>query len=162
MKGNLQNNLLLPHGFQKISWVLLLPNLALGIYLLLIGFDTMSLALLFERVVHSGRTVDVSAIGNGIASWLNNEMIVGLLLGALFVSCSRERVEDEMIARIRLGALLSALYVNTAIVIVAALFVYGLDFVDVMVYNLFTLPLLFAAIYRWQLWRLKKAARDEE
>ena len=31
-----------------------------------------------------------------------------------------------------------------------------------MVYNLFTLPLLFTAIYRWQLRRMRKEAGDEE
>lgn len=155
-------NLLLPHGFQKIGWALLIPSLLLGIYLLFNGLDTSSLAAMIERVVRSGREADIEALGNGVEPWLNNFLIVALLLGPLFIACSRERVEDEMIDRIRLNALLTALYVDTTVVIVAALAVYGLAFIDLMIYNLFTLPLLFAAIYRWQLRRMRKEAGDEE
>lgn len=46
--------------------------------------------------------------------------------------------------------------------IVAALCVYGLDFLDVLVYNLFTLPLLFLMIYKGMLWKENRAANDEE
>ena len=97
-----------------------------------------------------------------LETWLNNLLIIGILCGSLFITCSREKVEDEMIARIRLDALLFALYANTAVIVVAALAAYGLAFVDVMIYNLFTLPLLFLVILRYRLWRLKKATRNEE
>lgn len=158
----MKNNLLLPHGFQKIGWALLVPSLLLGVYLVFNGLDTTDLASMIERIVRSGRTVNVHKIGNGIEPWLNNTLIIALLLGSIFVTCSHERVEDEMITHIRLNALLLALYIDIAVIIVAALAVYGLAFIDVMVYNLFTLPLLFAAIYRWQLWRMRKEAGDEE
>ena len=154
--------LLLPHRFQKIGWALLVPSLLLGSFIVFNGHDTSGLAAKIEYVVRLGREVDIQRLGNGIEPWLNNFIIISLLLGAVFVTCSRERVEDEMIAHIRLNALLTALYVHTAVVIVAALAVYGLAFVDVMVYNLFTLPLLFTAIYRWQLRRMRKEAGDEE
>lgn len=155
-------NLLLPHGFQKIGWALLVPSLLLGSLIVFNGLDTSALAAKIEYVVRPGREVNIKTLGSGIEPWLNNFLIISLLLGALFVTCSRERVEDEMIGRIRLNALLTALYVDTAVVIVAALAVYGFSFVDVMVYNLFTLPLLFTAIFRWQLLRMRKEAGDEE
>ncbi|MDE6865183.1 MAG: hypothetical protein K2I97_03020, partial [Alistipes sp.] len=111
------------------------------------GFDAAGLTKMFSR---------------DLETWLNNLLIIGILCGSLFITCSREKVEDEMIARIRLDALLFALYANTAVIVVAALATYGLAFVDVMIYNLFTLPLLFLVILRYRLWRLKKATRNEE
>ena len=74
----------------------------------------------------------------------------------------RERIEDEGIGRIRLNALLAALYANCAAVAAAALVTYGAAFLDIMIYNLFTLPLLFLLIFRWQLRRYTKEAADEE
>lgn len=137
---------LLPHRFRRIGWVLLAPATLLGIALQWCDFSPEQLASPLARW----------------SPWLNNVALVGILAGLLMVACSREPVEDEMIARIRLNALLAALYVHTAVVIVAALTVYGLDFFYVMVYNLFTLPLLFAAIYGWQLQRIRKEAGDDE
>ena len=115
--------LLLPHSFKKIGWVILIPTLLLGVLMLIDGFN-----------------------GN-----------VGI-----FVACSRERIEDEMISRIRLNALLTALYVNYALLIATALCTYDLSFLYVMIYNLLTMLLIFLAVFRWKLWRLKHAVADEE
>ena len=84
------------------------------------------------------------------------------IAGTLLIACSRERIEDEGIGRIRLNALLAALYANCAAVAAAALVTYGAEFLDIMIYNLFTLPLLFLLIFRWQLRRYAKEAADEE
>ncbi len=139
----MKNSMLLPYRFKKIGWAIFIPTLLLGIVVAFQGFDTTGLS-------------------QNLETWLNNLLIIGILCGSLFITCSREKIEDEMIARIRLEALLFALYANTAVIVVSALATYGLAFVDVMVYNLFTLPLLFLVILRYRLWRLKKTIRNEE
>ncbi len=139
----MKNSMLLPYRFKKIGWAIFIPTLLLGIVVAFQGFDTAGLS-------------------QNLETWLNNLLIIGILCGSLFITCSREKIEDEMIARIRLEALLFALYANTAVIVVSALATYGLAFVDVMVYNLFTLPLLFLVILRYRLWRLKKTIRNEE
>ena len=67
-----------------------------------------------------------------------------------------------MISRIRLNALLTALYVNYALLIATALCTYDLSFLYVMIYNLLTMLLIFLAVFRGKLWRLKHAVADEE
>ena len=67
-----------------------------------------------------------------------------------------------MIAHIRLNSLLTALYINYALLIVAALAVYDLDFLNVMMYNMFTILLIFMAVFRYKIWRMKKGAEDEQ
>lgn len=42
-------------------------------------------------------------------------LIIGIIAGSILVTCSRERVEDEMNGRIRLNALLLSLYANFAV-----------------------------------------------
>lgn len=97
-----------------------------------------------------------------INRFLNNFALIGALIGSILAACSREQVEDEMITRIRLNALLTALYLQTALMIGAALFIYDLTFLSVMFGNLVALPLLFLGLLRWQLWRMRKEVRDEE
>ena len=93
---------------------------------------------------------------------LNNIAIIGISIGAILSTCSREKVEDEMIQQIRLNSLLIALYINYAILIVCSLTIYDLDFLNVMLYNMFTILLIFMAVYHWKIWRAKKGVEDEQ
>ncbi len=78
------------------------------------------------------------------------------------VCCSREKIEDEMVERIRLNALLLTLYIYAALIIVATLLVNGINFLDVMIYNLVAQPILYVVIYRIMLLRWKKSLDNEE
>lgn len=155
----MKKEMLLPYGFKKIGWAILIPTLLLGILMLIDGFNGLPSFLLSDNAdTPVYRFLDSAAM----ACALNNIALIGICVGGILVACSRERIEDEMISRIRLNALLTALYVNYALLILAALCVYGEHFLNIMVYNLFTMLLIFLAVFRWQLWRLKKEAGDEE
>ena len=93
---------------------------------------------------------------------LNNHIVLWLWLGTIFVACSREKIEDEMISRIRLNALLMALYIQAVCIIVATFVFNSLDFLNVMIYNLVAYPIIFVGAYRVMLWRIRKEADDEE
>ena len=131
--------LLFPHRFQKVGWVIFALAAALGVYLCITEFE-----------------------GFGGSYTMNNIAIIGIAIGGILATCSREKVEDEMISHIRLNALLIALYVNYAILIVCSLLVYDFDFIQVMIYQMFTILLVFMFIFRYQVWRLQKGAGDEE
>ncbi len=128
--------LLFPHRFQKVGWVIFALAAALGVYLCITDFEG--------------------------SYTMNNIAIIGIAIGGILATCSREKVEDEMISHIRLNALLIALYVNYAILIVCSLLVYDFDFIQVMIYQMFTILLVFMFIFRYQVWRLQKGADDEE
>ncbi len=76
-------------------------------------------------------------------------MIAGLLL----VAFSKEKVEDEMISRLRLESLQWGIYANYLILAVAMLTIYDIAFVDVMICNMFTVLLVFIGRFRWLLHR---------
>lgn len=128
--------LLFSHGFQKFGWCVFAVGVIFGIYILVSDYDTDSL--------------------------VNNIAIIGTVAGAILVTCSREKIEDEMVRQVRFNSLLVALYVNYAVLIVCSLLVYGLDFMSVMIYNMFTILLIFMVVFRYRMWRLNKEAKDEE
>ena len=139
---------LLPYGYKRVGWVLLIVAIAVGIFAASIGFDYESVALF--------RSLQLKD------PLINNYIVIGLWLGVLFVGCSREKIEDEMIARMRLNALLIALYIQAAFIIVATFVCNNLDYLTVMMYNLVTYPLIFVTAYRTMLWRARKEVCDEE
>lgn len=128
--------LLFPHSFQRIGWVVFTISAAIGAYIL--------------------------STDNTDSYLLNNIAIIGTCIGAILATCSRENVEDEMTGQIRLNSLLIALYINYAILIVCSLVIYDLDFLSVMLYNMFTILLIFMVVFRWKIWRVKKATENEQ
>ncbi|MBQ8779466.1 MAG: hypothetical protein IJZ49_07095 [Alistipes sp.] len=127
--------LLFPHSFQRIGWVVFAISAAIGAYILFTD--------------------------NTDSYLLNNIAIIGTCIGAILATCSREEVEDEMTGQIRLNSLLTALYINYAILIVCSLLIYDLDFLSVMLYNMFTILLIFMVVFRWKIWQVKKATENE-
>ena len=128
--------MLFPHGFQKWGWCILAVGVMVGIYVLVTDYGTGPL--------------------------VNNIAIIGTVSGAILATCSQEKIEDEMVRQIRLNSLLVALYVNYAVLIVCSLLVYDLDFLLVMMYNMFTMLLIFMVVFRYRMWRLNKVVKDEE
>lgn len=148
----MNKNPLLPYSFKKIGWALFIPTALFGVLMAVDGFNGFPSFLLPGNPVSNSTRDAVS----------NNIVLIGVLVGALLVTCSREKIEDEMIARIRLNALLTALYINIAAAVIASLTLYDFDYLYVMVVNMVSLPILFLIIERVLLWRLRKEASHEE
>ena len=139
---------LLPYGFKWAGWVLLLSSLLLGGWIVAMDFDPQSSELLSSLQLEG--------------TLINNYAVIGLWLGAIFVGCSKERVEDEMITRIRLNALMIGFYLQAIFIIIATFVCNSLDYLEVMLYNLVTYPLIFVVIYRWMLRSALRGLSDEE
>ena len=144
--------LLLPYSFKRIGWVLFIPTALLGLLMAIDGFNGFPTFLLPDSTAGSETLSRVS----------NNVVLIGELLGTLLITCSRERIEDELITRIRLNALLAALYATIGIAVIAALLLYDFAYLNFLICNLCLLPVLFLVIERVMLWRLGKEAAHEE
>lgn len=144
--------LLLPHSFKKIGWCIFVPTALLGILMAFDGFNGFPGTLLSDSTQISG-TIDI---------WSNNVAIIGVLLGAVFITCSRERIEDELIGRIRLNALLVSLYCSVGTTVAATLLLYDFTYLNFMIFNLCLLPVLFLIIEQIMLLRFRKEAAHEE
>ena len=151
---------LLPHSFKKVGWAILIPTFIIGLMMFIDGCNGFP-GYLMKGLDPAGglyRVLDSDAM----TAILNNIAIIGICAGSLFVACSREPIEDELITQVRLNSLLVALYLNTAFVVVSALCFYELDYLYVMIGNIFTVLLVFLVVYEVKLWRLKKSLSHEE
>lgn len=133
-------NLLFPHIFQPIGWMMFVLSLIVGA---LIFFNALSF---------SGDT--------GIV--VNDIVIIGIALGALLIVCSKERGEDEMTRSIRLASILNSIYVYVAILVTGTILINGSDFLVFAVFNTLILPILFVLNFRLEMRRYNKMCEDEE
>lgn len=137
----LMKNYLFPHIFQPIGWVMFVLSLIIGI------------------AVYYGANVFGAGITETIAI---DSAIIGIALGALFIVCSKERVEDEMTQSIRLSSLLNSIYAYVILLVVCTLFINGIDYLVFALFNLALFPIIFVCNFRLEMHRYNKMCEDEE
>ena len=144
---------LFPHRFRLIGWIVFIPSAILGLAAMYNDFkvDWLKADWLSESITitsHDSIThlMDDQDLTDEIAA-------IGVIAGLLLIAFSREKVEDEMIGQLRLEALQWSVYANYIVLAIAILTVYDTAFFEVMVYNMFTVLLVFIARFRWLLYR---------
>lgn len=80
-----------------------------------------------------------------------------VLIGLLIVAYSRERIEDEFVAHIRLQSLLWSVAVYYAIVLISVWVFYDDAFWSVMIYHLFMPLLFYVVVFRINYWKRMKS-----
>lgn len=144
---------LFPNSVKTIAWVILIFGFVGGI--LVTGFDFKP-EIFDVKVLSIYSTDGFYNENHGFFKWIEQNIfddICGILviIGGILVGFSKEKVEDEFIMQLRLSSLALAVYVNYAILLLAFISVHGFDFFTVMVYNMFTLLLIFIIIFQVKL-----------
>lgn len=159
----MKTNYLFPNSFKKSSGILFLISL-LGIILIpIINKDGNVIQLqsnIFALFYDEG-------LKTRSMSWIKDDIFpellgIILILSGLIFAFSKEKMEDEMISKIRVESLVWATYINYAVLLFCIIFIYGLSFFSVMVYNMFTLILFFIIRFHWMLYKNDKIYNHEE
>ena len=142
-------NLLFPHIFQLIGWIMFVPSMIAGgiIFSGFLPFDGI-----MELLSYDGMTETI----------VNDIVIIGIALGSLFIVCSKERIEDEMTSSIRLSSILNSIYAYVALLVACTILINGVDFIIFAFINLSILPILFVCNFRLEMHRYNKMFGDEE
>ena len=144
-KITFMNIKLLPHTYKKIGWFLLLPAFVAGVYVWFISDFTDGPKIntfgYFGDELFGGqkkspiRIDDIRVIPNVIS--------VLFLIGGLLIMFSKEKKEDEYINQIRLNSFQYSVFLNYILLFFCIVFIHGIPFYHVMVYNLFTIILIY-------------------
>lgn len=153
---------LLPHKYKKVGWILLIPATILWIYLIYKGYDGLDIdvtvfAIISEFGLSEGQYFDLIQVDitNTLAG-------IFFIAGALLVIFSKERNEDEFIASLRQSSILWAVLVNYILLFLAFVFIYGFAFLTVMMYNMFTILIIYIIRFHYILYRNSQKLSDEE
>jgi len=156
----MSNKLLLANKYKKVGWIIFIPSIILGLYKLIVGFEPTWLNVkvfsifpsFFGKKYFNLVQVDLSTTILGIL----------IIVGALLVGFTKEKNEDEFIAKIRLTSLLWAVLVNYLLLLIAFIFIYDTAFLNVMIYNMFTVLLIFIIRFNYILYKNSKSVSDEK
>ena len=134
-------NYLFPHIFQLIGWIMFVLSLIIGAY------------IYFGMPILGAGFIETIAIDSAI---------IGITLGALFIVCSKERVEDEMTKSIRLASLLNSIYAYVILLVFCTIFINGVNFLMFAVFNLVLFPIIFVCNFRLEMHRYNKMCDEEQ
>lgn len=154
--------LLLPNKCKYIGWCLLIPAIIFGSILSFYNFELFPIKSKIFAILNIelfGKSQLFSFIKTNITN-----TIVGILfiVGSIFVSFSKEKKEDEFIAKLRLSSLLWAVWVNYILLLLCFLFIYGTAFFTVMMYNMFTVLIIFIVRFNYILYKNSNSVSDEK
>lgn len=76
-----------------------------------------------------------------------------MIVGGLLACFSKEKIEDEFIANLRLNSLLWAVFINYLLLLIGVVIVYGLDFLYILLYNIFTPMIIFLVRFNFLLFK---------
>lgn len=153
----MKNKLLLPNKFKKVGWYILLPAIAISIILGLPFTKDFELQANVLAILGGSHPFDI--IHTDIIATI---LGVLLIVGGLLVVFSKEKNEDEYIAHLRLTSLMWATLVNYLLLLFAFVFFYSFSFLTVMIYNLFTVLIIFIIRFHYILRRNFKSNQNEE
>lgn len=151
----MKTTLLFPYYFRFIGWALVLAFFSTWAYLELSSDSGIDGHL----TVHISNDWLSTFYDTTSLDFTDEIMCIALIAGLLFIGFSRERLEDEMINQLRLKALQASVYLNYALLILAIILIYGLDFYNVLMYNMFTVLLFFIVYFQLTLRKNRRMAR---
>jgi len=148
---------LLSNKFKKPGWVLFSIGVILGIIFSFNDYESKLLTTKVISIFHFGIISNdglIKIIENSIVDELISILII---IGALLVGFSKEKIEDEYISKIRLESLALAILTNSFILLFATIFLYDLSYINVLIYNLFTPLLIFLLLFNYAVYKTKKS-----
>ena len=140
--------------FKKVSgWIfyLLIP---IGLFLMLTEriqdiFVVNVFSIFSYEWIGSERT-GFGWIENGLGDEIFTLLII---VSGLINSFSKEKIEDELISRIRLESLSLSVFISFGLIIISTFLVFDINYMYVLVFNLFLIILLFNLILKFRLFK---------
>jgi hypothetical protein len=158
----MKTNYLFPHRFKKIGWLLFIPGIILGLVVLIFQSHISFFDIKVFSIVNQQIFEDTKYFYTHENNVLDEIAGILLIVGALLIAFSKEKSEDEYIAKIRLESLVWATYINYAILILAMILVYDMIFLWILIFNMFTLLIFFVIRFNWALNNFKNQIGYEE
>ena len=150
-------NYLFDNKYKKISGLVFYLTTIIGLYLLITD-KILDLFTLNVYSLFSESFSDLTYGGGWIKNGLGDEIFTTIIIiSGLINSFCKEKIEDELISKIRLESLTISLFVSYGLVMLSTFLIYNLSYMYVLVFNLFIILILFNLIFRYRLYKHYKS-----
>ncbi|WP_405376906.1 hypothetical protein [Nonlabens sp. Asnod3-A02] len=154
---------LFPNKFKLLGMVLFISSFTLFILAFIMQYDIeLSFFDVTMPVISSNPIFGDREFFTTVDTNITIHLIIMLvIIGGLVFGFSKERIEDELISDIRKNSLIWAVYFNYTLLIISLFLLADLDMIAMIVFNVFTLLLIFIIRFEWKKHQLKSASNEE-
>ena len=153
---------LLPSNYKKAGWWILGITLALIVVYFSMDGD---LSINYLRELFGMEPLESNAyfsLFGPNSDLLMTLIAILLIVGGIFIGFSRNREDDEFIEQLRYESLILSLYINSGLILLCLIFVWGFDFLTVMQFNVFSTLYVFIICFYLRLYFNKRSLRNEK
>ena len=151
-------NYLFNYKYKKISGVIFYLSIPIGLFLLwndrIQDVFVVNVFSIFSYEWIGSERTGFGWIENGLGDEIFTLLII---VSGLINSFSKEKIEDELISRIRLESLSLSLFISFGLIIISTFLVFDINYMYVLVFNLFLIILLFNLIFKFRLFKHYKS-----
>ncbi len=152
----METKFLLPNKFKSVGWLILLFSILLWVYVAFILKDEIAILQTSVFSIIGSELLKPTEYFSIIQTNLTYTLIgILFIFGGLLVVFSKEKTEDEFISKLRLVSFQWSFLINYILLFFLFIFIYGLDFMNVMIYNMFTTLILFICRFHYLLFKYK-------
>jgi len=151
----MKSRFLFPHKWRVVGYSCFAADLIFAIALKILHPEGYVYANL-HPVPGSAHNLQPDIIIDQGTRWHNDIIVLLIIFGLLLIAFSKEKIEDEQITQLRLDSLQWAAYVNYGIFIVCVVFVYGIDFLPILIFNVITPLIFFIVRFQWRMYQLNR------
>ena len=145
---------LFSNKFKKTSGVVFYLSILVGLFLLLTDkiqdIFVVNIFSIFSYEWFGSEQTGFGWIENGLGDEIFTLLII---VSGLINSFSKEKIEDELISRIRLESLSLSLFISFGLIIISTFLVFNINYMYVLVFNLFLIILSFNLILKFRLFK---------
>ena len=145
---------LFSNKFKKTSGVVFYLSILIGLFLFLTDriqdIFVVNVFSIFSYEWFGSEPKGFGWIENGLGDEVFTLLII---VSGIVNSFSNEKIEDELISRIRLESLSLSLFISFGLIIISTFLVYNINYMYVLVLNLFLIILLFNLIFKFRLFK---------
>lgn len=159
----MKTHFLFPNKFKIVGWILFIPSLLTIMATSIFSIDIDKFLKIKVFAIYEETIGEKPGFFKIIQDSFSYELITILIIvGGLFICFSKLKNEDEYISKIRYESLVWATYFNYFLILFFTLFLYGMPFLNVIVYNVYTVLIFFMIRFHYQIYKLNKTANDDE
>ena len=145
---------LFSNNFKKPSGIIFYLSILIGFYLLITErlheMFVVNVFSIFSYEWFGSERTGFGWIENGLGDEFFTLLII---VSGLINSFSKEKIEDELISKIRLESLTLSLSINFGLIILSTFLVFNINYMYVLVFNLFLIILLFNLTLKFRLFK---------
>lgn len=150
------HSFLFPNAVRLPAGLLFFPTLVVGFLSLSFNWEPSIFNSTLPAILPgiSGESGLFESSTNNL--WDEFIAVIAVISGVLF-AFSKNKVEDEMIRHLRMESLVWATYINYMVLLLSIILVYDIVFFWVLIFNMYTILIIFSLRFHWKLRHLQNA-----